>query len=906
MLAQGDQALRAGSLFTAGELDKLAELLASVRGTADQLGRGLVRDWQRRVDAAGELGESLLWEGSYFAECPRDEKGYCLPGGGGNSGKKAAAAGEPRKFKGQKDRIAWQQKTFGDDGDDMPINFGGSKATPVERESLRDYAGEAYTDINDGLRGGPMKAMDPATRAKVKVLDGVIKKNQLPETAQVYRGLSAQLTKVKVGDTFTDKGFMSTSMDPAIASGFADGVVFRIKVPKGTNAALIGNKTPVAGGGAGSEEEILLGRGTKIKVTGYKKVGSGYVVDAEVVPKASAPIKAKKAAAPKALKKLVAAAEGTDPLDRFTWPEDLVPDEDAVAVRLDVPVELQTTDYSCGAAAFVAVAKFFGLPDLDCQCEAITELRTSPSAGTRPESLVVVAREHGLDAEAATGLEVEDLLGNLQAGRPVIVALQAYGTPAEVVTAQAGHYVVVIGYDDSGGEPEITVMDPASGYATIAAGDFERHWYDQEEGGDRYERFGVAFSLPAGGPEAVATESLLHEAITSEPVPFLQPEKAVGYFRGLVPELGTDPQRFGQDMRRQAFTMAAAVDKEMLGRAQGLLAERLETGQGIRQAIGEVKQLVSDTTKAYAEMVVRTNLMDAYNQGSQEELADPDMQETFPVWRYANPVDTRSRPEHAERDGRYYPSSVPFTEVRGTDISEVANCRCVAIAIDRWEWQRLKETGAAIADGYPDVPSLDELRPAPPKTVEDPTYGQPAPAASAWSRPPTYWGSAEQSYYRPGPNPTADNVVTRDGPNGKEILLIQRKEGAAEGGKWALPGGFHDTATKKGEAWKPGAETAEAAAKRELTEETGLNLDRASFQHVGFFDRRGRDPRDNPEAWSVSNAFKVHLSSAAGAAAKVKGQDDAAKAQWVPVKKLETLPLAFDHKDIVRAAGVND
>ena len=82
-------------------------------------------------------------------------------------------------------------------------------------------------------------------------------------------------------------------------------------------------------------------------------------------------------------------------------------------------------------------------------------------------------------------------------------------------------------------------------------------------------------------------------------------------------------------------------------------------------------------------------------------------------------------------------------------------------------------------------------------------------------------------YWFRGPNKTVDLAVFRDHPeSGKQVLLIQRKEGTVEGGKFALPGGFINTSTKKGEVWEDShdTETPHAAALRETAEETGLQL----------------------------------------------------------------------------------
>lgn len=164
------------------------------------------------------------------------------------------------------------------------------------------------------------------------------------------------------------------------------------------------------------------------------------------------------------------------------------------------------------------------------------------------------------------------------------------------------------------------------------------------------------------------------------------------------------------------------------------------------------------------------------------------------------------------------------------------------------------------------------------------------------------WGSAEQPFWRPGPNPVVDCVITRRG--GQEILLIRRSSapGTAEAGKLALPGGFWDTYAGRGEPWRPGRERSREAAARELVEETGLEGEEIEdgLEYVGRFDRFGRDPRDNPVAWSVSDAFRLALPE--GADAAVAGMDDAEEAMWVDVDTLDQLELAFDHREIISCA----
>lgn len=133
-------------------------------------------------------------------------------------------------------------------------------------------------------------------------------------------------------------------------------------------------------------------------------------------------------------------------------------------------------------------------------------------------------------------------------------------------------------------------------------------------------------------------------------------------------------------------------------------------------------------------------------------------------------------------------------------------------------------------------------------------------------------------YDHPRPALTVDIVVlyrSSDEPDNIEVLLIKRaREPFKE--RWAFPGGFVDK-----------DESLEAAAARELAEETGLS--NIQLEQVGAFGDPGRDPRGH----TVSVVFagliqKRELASAA---------DDASEAAWHPA--LRPPRLAFDHNKIL-------
>ena len=140
---------------------------------------------------------------------------------------------------------------------------------------------------------------------------------------------------------------------------------------------------------------------------------------------------------------------------------------------------------------------------------------------------------------------------------------------------------------------------------------------------------------------------------------------------------------------------------------------------------------------------------------------------------------------------------------------------------------------------------------------------------------------------------------------GKVLLIKRNNKSSTEANKWAIPGGFIDTNTKKGELFKYDRETPKQAAIREVTEETQLYLANiknigSRLKEVGVYQGNQRDPRDNKEAWSKSHAFTLTLTDDDGVDFnKIKGSDDASDAQWFDINNLPS-PLAFDHVRIIK------
>jgi 8-oxo-dGTP diphosphatase len=119
-----------------------------------------------------------------------------------------------------------------------------------------------------------------------------------------------------------------------------------------------------------------------------------------------------------------------------------------------------------------------------------------------------------------------------------------------------------------------------------------------------------------------------------------------------------------------------------------------------------------------------------------------------------------------------------------------------------------------------------------------------------------------------------------------QVLLIERGVEPYLGAK-ALPGGF----------LRDSEEGIETAARRELSEEAGLDADSLHLEDFGVYGDPGRDPRGRV----VSVA---HLAIAPRLPEPAAGTD-AAGAFWTPVDQVlsSCLKLAFDHQRIV-ADGV--
>lgn len=178
----------------------------------------------------------------------------------------------------------------------------------------------------------------------------------------------------------------------------------------------------------------------------------------------------------------------------------------------------------------------------------------------------------------------------------------------------------------------------------------------------------------------------------------LEPHAALEFFRSLVPRLGADAGRWASDLRRSAFTAVRISEQTILEKVQKIILEGMRTGSMTME--GDVNDILdqlgmSEENPGYSQMLVRTNCLDALNQGSWNEVTeDPDLADQFEVWQYLGIKDGREGEDHRPNFSRYFPASMSFNLVRG---ARVFNCRCNFRWLHREEWNELQSKGARLS-----------------------------------------------------------------------------------------------------------------------------------------------------------------------------------------------------------------
>jgi len=139
------------------------------------------------------------------------------------------------------------------------------RLTREQKDAIDHYSKSGYRDMNECLRTG-QNCTEEATTANEHVRASM---RPLGRNVTVFRatnlanlGGSQYLDDLEnlIGSEFSDRGFTSTSLDPAVSEGFGD-VAMQIEVPEGASALFPGSLSSLP-----SEMELLLAPETRFRV----------------------------------------------------------------------------------------------------------------------------------------------------------------------------------------------------------------------------------------------------------------------------------------------------------------------------------------------------------------------------------------------------------------------------------------------------------------------------------------------------------------------------------------------------------------------------------------------------------------------------------------------------------------
>jgi peptidase C39-like protein len=149
-----------------------------------------------------------------------------------------------------------------------------------------------------------------------------------------------------------------------------------------------------------------------------------------------------------------------------------------------VPFVKQRTDFSCGNAATLALLRYWRwelYAGID-ERALYLPLETTHARGTEPQPIAAfLSAAGGITAEYRYGdVTVEDLERAVDSRQPPIVDLQAWRDEQRPWRDiwDAGHYVVMVGYDDE----RLFFMDPSTmvpgAYAYLPRLELDERWHD--------------------------------------------------------------------------------------------------------------------------------------------------------------------------------------------------------------------------------------------------------------------------------------------------------------------------------------------------------------------------------------------------------------------------------------------
>lgn len=164
--------------------------------------------------------------------------------------------------------------------------------------------------------------------------------------------------------------------------------------------------------------------------------------------------------------------------------------------------EMQTTNYSCGAACSAIILRYYGY--VGKEEKLIKSLNVDPKSGVDPKTIVDFFRRKKFKIKQKYEASLEDIESYIDKSWLIIVAYQDHAfRPSEIDYASSldnGHYAVINGYDND----KIWFVDPSTSKPnkSIKKEEFLKRWRDIDVNFKIYHRWMIAI-----GPKKKAINS---------------------------------------------------------------------------------------------------------------------------------------------------------------------------------------------------------------------------------------------------------------------------------------------------------------------------------------------------------------------------------------------------------------
>lgn len=116
-------------------------------------------------------------------------------------------------------------------------------------------------------------------------------------------------------------------------------------------------------------------------------------------------------------------------------------------------------------------------------------LGTTYDTGTPPKSIVQVLKDHEVSVKVKENLSIDDLLSNVEKGRPVLCPIQAWGNRFYYRDTWCGHWIIVIGFNEKYIYCEDSFIPKARGF--IEHDKFINRWHDTDCYGKYWCQLGI-------------------------------------------------------------------------------------------------------------------------------------------------------------------------------------------------------------------------------------------------------------------------------------------------------------------------------------------------------------------------------------------------------------------------------